>query len=105
MAQTVYSTRFLGWHAEESPPAFEVPTGYIAIVRDLDVYSAGGDLINWTLSVNSVATFAAGQFTIEALGQVGQWRGRQVMVAGELLVYQSDGSTDGLVSGYLLTLP
>lgn len=105
MAFPVYRTRFLAWHAEESPPSYEVPAGYVAIVRDLDVYSGGGAIINWQLAVNDLAVFAAGQFTIEALGQTGQWRGRQVVHAGEFLAFSSDGSTDGMCSGYLLSLP
>lgn len=101
----VYSTRFMGWAAETIPPLFEVPTGYVAVVRDIDVLSHGGALINWVVSINGVADFAAGQFTILALNQTGEWRGRQVMNPGDQLVFQSDGPTDGLISGYLLTLP
>lgn len=101
----VYSQRFIGWAAETIPPLFAVPTGYVAIVRDVDVLSHGGAMINWVVSVNGVADFAAGQFTIEALNQTGQWRGRQVVNAGEELVFESDGPTDGLISGYLLSLP
>jgi len=101
--RTVYSTRFLAWEAEETPPGFTCPTGYVAVVRDADIYSGGGALTNFTLSINTLAHFWAGQFTIEALAQVAQWRGRQVLEPGELLVFASDGPTDGLVSGYLLT--
>lgn len=101
----VYSTRALAWSADESPPPYEVPTGYVFVVRDADIYSGGGALINWVLSVNTVAHFAAGQFTIEALAQTAEWRGRQVLNPGEFLVFASDGPTDGMVSGYLLALP
>lgn len=104
-SRDLYSSRLLAWQADTSPLAFEVPTGYVAIVRDLDVYSGGGIITDWKLSVNGVATFAAGEFTIESLPQTAQWRGRQVLNAGELLVFQSDNSTDGLVSGYLLLSP
>lgn len=101
----VYSTRLLAWAADESPAPFEVPSGYVCIVRDLDVWSGGGAMINWQLAVNDVAKFAAGQFTIESLAQTAQWRGRQVVNAGEFLVFSSDGALDGLCSGYLLSLP
>ena len=101
----VYSTRFLAWAADESPPAYTVPDGYVAVVRDLDVWSGGGAMINWQLAVNEIAKFAAGQFTIESLAQTAQWRGRQVLNAGEFLVFSSDGALDGMISGYLLTLP
>ena len=105
MALQIYSSRLLAWSADESPAPFTVPTGFVCVVRDADVWSGGGELINYQLAVNAVAKFWAGQFTIESLAQVGQWRGRQVVMPGEDLVFSSDGATDGLVSGYLLTLP
>lgn len=97
-----YSTRILGWAATETPPPYVVPTGYRAIVRDVDVWSGGGAMINFQLAVNSVAKFWAGQFTVESIAQVAQWRGRQVLNAGDELVFSSDGPLDGLISGYLL---
>lgn len=101
----VYSTRFLAWEADETPGDYIVPAGYLAIVRDLDVWSGGGAMINWQLSIAGLCKFAAGQFTIESVAQTGQWRGRQVVLPGEALVFGSDGSTDGICSGYLLLLP
>lgn len=105
MAIPVYSTRFIGWASTTSPPPYTVPNGYAAIVRDIDVSSGGGAIINWEASVNGIARFAGGQFTIEALNQFAQWHGRQVLEPGEILELLSDGPTDGMVSGYLLTLP
>jgi hypothetical protein len=101
----VYSTRLLSWAGTETPPAYVCPAGFVTVVRDADVTSSGGEIINFQLSVNDVALFWRGQFTIEALGQNAQWRGRQIMLPGELLVYAADGATDGLVSGYQLGLP
>jgi len=98
----VYSTRFLGWASSEAVEPYVVPSGYLIIVRDIDVYSGGGAMINWQVYVNAFAKFAAGQFTIESVAQTAQWRGRQVLYAGEELVFASDGPTDGLISGYLL---
>jgi len=101
----VYSTRLLAWSASSSPPPFTVPSGQVCIVRDADVYSGGGATITVHLGVNGVANFWAGQFTVESIPQVLQWRGRQVLNEGEQLVYAADGVTDGLVSGYLLLAP
>lgn len=98
-----YSTRALAWAASESPPAYQVPSGYIFVMRDLDVYSGGGAIINWQLAVNGIAKVAAGQFTVESIAQVATWRGRQVVQAGEFIEFASDGATDGMLSGYLLT--
>lgn len=101
----VYSTRFLAWAAETIPPGYIVPDGYVAIVRDVDVVSGGGAMINWLWGINGVCKIGGGQFTIEALNQFQQWRGRQVVQAGELIYMEGDGPTDGEISGYLLLLP
>lgn len=98
-----YSTRFLGWSSSELPTPYEVPTGYLIVVRDIDVWSGGGAMINWEVYLNDFAKFAAGQFTVESIAQTAQWRGRQIAYAGQILAFQSDGPTDGLISGYLLT--
>ena len=104
MAQLpVYSTRFLAWAAEELPPVFEVPNGYVAVIRHIDVVSGGGAMINWVAGINQVCKIACGQFTIEALNQLLQWDGHAVLNAGDQLYFQSDGPTDGQASGYLLT--
>lgn len=105
MALAVYSIRFMAWAATELGPSFTCPPGYVCVVRDADIYSGGGAMINWDISINGLAHFAAGQFTIEALAQTAQWRGRQVFNAGEILTFASDGPTDGMISGYQLLLP
>lgn len=87
-----------------TPPGFVVPDGYVAVVRDIDVWSGGGAIINWVVQVVEGAKFAAGQFTVESIAQTAQWRGRQVLNPGEVLEFSSDGATDGLISGYLLSL-
>jgi hypothetical protein len=82
-----------------------VPDGYAAIVRDVDVSSAGDENTNWGLAVVGGATFAGGSFTSIGAAQYQQWRGRQVVNPGETLVAFADGSRSIMVSGYLLTLP
>lgn len=105
MPRPLYSSRLLAWSTDESPAPFTVPTGYVAVVRDIDVWSGGGELTNVQVAVNAVAKFWAAQFTIESIAQVAQWRGRQVLLEGEDLVFSADGPTDGLISGYLLLSP
>lgn len=80
-----------------------MPEGQTVIVRDLDVWSGGGAMINWEFGINGICKLAAGQFTVESIAQVGTWRGRQILNAGEELFFQSDGPTDGAISGYLLS--
>lgn len=101
----VYSARLLAWEADESPPPYESPTGFLTVVRCVDVWSGGGAMINFQLAINELAKFWAGQFTIEAIAQVAQWRGHQVVYPGEFLVFSSDGALDGAISGYQLALP
>jgi len=85
-----------------------VPTGFIAVVRDLDAFigtpiatpniylhGALGQTIYW-------ATATIGQ------SQINQWRGRQVYEPGELVVVHAEvgplDAWDVTVSGYLLTI-
>jgi hypothetical protein len=100
----LYSTQFLSWAVETSPPAYTVPAGFVAVVRDVDVSSGGGEIINWVWGIDGEAKLGGGQFTIEALNQFQEWRGRQIIPAGHFIYVQSDGPTDGQVSGYLLSL-
>lgn len=101
----IYSTRFLAFAADGTPAPYTVPTGFVAVVRDADIWSGGGAMINFQLSINAVAKFWAGQFTVESIAQVAQWRGRVVVNEGEDLVFAADGVVDGVVGGYLLTAP
>lgn len=99
---SVYSTSFIQWAADETPPAFVVPDGYVAVVRDLDVVWGGGAMVNWQMGIATGAKIAGGQFTEETLIQHQEWRGRQVLNAGQALYVSADGPIDGAVSGYLL---
>lgn len=104
-SRPVYSTRFIAWSATGTPPAYTVPVGYVAVVRDLDVTSGGGSIINWQLQIAGGAKFAVGQFTVESIAQLASWRGRVVLNAGDVLAFASDGATDGVCGGYLLLSP
>jgi len=87
------------------PTPYVCPTGYTLVVRDVDVWSGGGAMINWQLQILEGAKFAAGQFTVESIAQTAQWRGRVILNAGETLYFESDGPTDGVIGGYLLLNP
>lgn len=97
-----YSTRALAWAATTSPPSYVVPAGYLFVVRDVDVSSGGGSVINWVWGIAGICKLGGGQFTITAVNQFQTWRGRQVVQPGEAVYFTSDGATDGAVSGYLL---
>lgn len=72
------------------------------MVRCVDCSSGGGAVINWVWGINGVAKIGGGQFDIEAINQFQQWRGHQLVNSGETIYVESDGPTDGAVSGYLL---
>jgi hypothetical protein len=101
----VYSQRFTAWAAETFPDSYVVPTGFVAIVRDVVASSGGGAMTNFVWGANGIVKMGGTQFTIEALNQFYHWEGRQVIEAGEFIYAQSDFPTDGAISGYLLSLP
>ncbi len=107
MALPVFSTRFLAAHDQPAivPATYIVPAGFVAVVRDLDVYC--GDVLGGD---EFFARGSAGQVFWQAtiaLGETGWrfWRGRQVLYAGEQLQMFSTKVFDLSASGYLLTAP
>lgn len=107
MARPVYSIRFIEARGLDSTSSYTVPEGFVAVIRDLDAYcdatlgfadlflhGAGGQAIAW----HSWEATTQDQF---------QWRGRQVILAGETFDVEADTgigvAIDVTVSGYLLT--
>ena len=101
----VYSTRFLAEAGFTGEAAFEVPGGYVAVVRDIDavVYTGAGYTIQ--AGIGGLTNFWAITTGVVAVTDSIQWRGRQVLNAGEQLVIATDASADFVASGYLLSLP
>ena len=101
----VYSTRFINVAGFTGDAAFEVPSGYIAVVRDIDVvvFEPGAGTVEAGLGGSSVFWGYTWSF-VTVLGWE-SWRGRQVLNAGEQLVLHSNAAMDMMASGYLLSLP
>jgi hypothetical protein len=103
----IYSTRFFSVQGAAGGHSTTVPPGQIAIVRDIDVF--------WVLgfSTNSIQVFdeTGTTFWFANLGagaltsEVAQWRGRQVIHAGNAWGFTTSGALDVMISGYLLDLP
>lgn len=100
---SVYSTQFFAVLGGTSSYTFVVPTGQVAIVRDLDGY------INNVLGGSFVLQNAAGGRIYGNLQIPGssavvmQWTGRQVYSAGQSIVCVLGGDpVDFALSGYLL---
>lgn len=107
MATAVYSVRFIAVNSVGGEGTYTVPSGYRAIVRDIDTAQVGGEANTpWDCVNDSLGYVIAGGF-YEGVESYEQWRGRQVVNEGETIETSSGGS--GLcsfaVSGYLLTLP
>ena len=102
MATTVYSHRFICFAAETDPPPYEVPEGYLAVIRDISLGFGGGAITDYSVRINGVANFFVGQFTVISIPQAAHWEGRVVAYAGEIIVASAANEIDGAVSGYLL---
>jgi len=103
---TVYSTRFLQAHGASSGASFTVPNGYVAVVRDADIYSnSTGFSAFYLQGADGQALWYAAYNPGDQKSQ--QWRGRQVYFAGETISVSVDvgglDSIDYAVSGYLLS--
>ncbi len=102
----VYSTQFLTWSNPTSGVLYTVPAGYVAVVRDMDVWWDGetdeGSLI---ASIHNVCTFMV-FYGAPSVASAFQWRGRVVINPGEKLeLFPSVGNWSGVACGYLLSLP
>lgn len=103
---TLYSTRFIQAQALAFSAVYNVPAGFIAVIRDCSVYNNSG-----AASASVFLEGALGQTIFFAGNGIGtqashQWTGRQVVEAGETItVAVGSGTWDVSVSGYLLTSP
>lgn len=101
MAQPVYSTRFLSGHNPVGEQIFIVPTGYTAVVRDLDVTAPPSGGYNVLLFVAGLLIFIA-QYGLEPQFTNTEWRGRAVVREGEEIGFTATDDVDFQLSGYLL---
>lgn len=108
MARPVYSSRFIQQRGLSSSTSFAVPSGFIAVVRDLDAYCDAtlgfADLFLEGATGQAIAWHHWDATTQDQF----QWRGRQVYEPGELIVVTASTGigvgVDVTVCGYLLTL-
>lgn len=105
MATPVYSTRFLAGAGITSAVTFTCPTGFVAVLRDLDTFYAGLLVATARLIGSEGQTIWANAFAGGSEPEYASWRGRQVLEVGETCSLDSSGATDMTLSGYLLTTP
>lgn len=106
MALPVYSTPFFHVRGLSGAVTYTVPSGLVAVVRDIDIYSANGSPGNTVFRLedgSSGATVVFLDYGFSGSGML-MWRGRQVWNAGQSFVITQLGDLiDVNVSGYLLT--
>lgn len=107
----VYSTCFYrGVIPTASTVLYTVPTGFVAIVRDITVYNAMATsrkgLTGWLIQDDNANPIYATLATSPSNLTTYQWQGREVLTAGQTVVGLAyDGSWKVRVNGYLLTTP
>lgn len=104
-----YSTQFIGGEPTASSfLPYVVPTGYTAVVRDLEGRNLGPDadtlilriIVPGPLNVTAAQLYQIGD------DESGQWTGRVVVNAGETIeVVPATNTWQVFVSGYLLSAP
>lgn len=88
-----------------TPITYVVPAGFVAVVRDMDAF-IGSIIGNVGMVAKGSAAQVFWQETLVAPGNTWvQWRGRQVLFAGESFSMEADDVMDLTASGYLLTAP
>lgn len=102
----VYTTTFIQAHGATEDATYPVPAGFVAVVRDVDMYIdalAAGDM--FLHGVNGQAIWWQSWGINDQVWK--QWTGRHAYPAGtSIVVHPSLGPNDALdvtVSGYLLT--
>jgi hypothetical protein len=100
---TVYSTRFIGQNVSPGSPAlYDVPTGYVAVIRDITLVPQASGLTAAQGIISGIAVFYEVTSGTVAVGQY--WTGRVVLTPGETLEFNVAGAACNVtVSGYLLT--
>jgi hypothetical protein len=101
----VYSTQFLAEAGANPHGTYVVPVGFVAIVRDIDVWF-DSSLVGQTVTafVNGVGFWVVA-LGATALPGVEQWRGRQVCNEPGAIDVDMSGDGSFVCSGYLLSLP
>lgn len=104
MTIPVYSTRFIAVQGLVGAEVFTVPVGYVAVVRDINLYNGGGITVTTAIWHGSAGQ-ALALWSSSASASDAFFTGRQVFYAGETFDITTNGAWDVTVSGYLLATP
>lgn len=108
MARAVYSTQlFSGIVVGPDTVTFDVPEGFIAVVRDVVISIAGGLDAAATFFMDVDGAFPLAFVTPAGWGGVQSWEGRMVSPGPSTIALSQGGSAEVtwnfVVSGYLLS--
>jgi hypothetical protein len=101
----VFSTRFGLEHSFDGIYSYEVPAGYVAVVKEIDVtygISVGASVVAYG---PGDAAFWSYHFGTIDLRRTESYQGRAVFYAGEIFSVELSDTGDLYIGGYLLTLP
>jgi hypothetical protein len=105
----VYSTRFIQGIIAGTALFYNVPAGFVAVVRDIEcmnfgTYTEGLQLV-WVTGPSTTNIFQVAQ-PLARVGPVYSWDGRVVLQAGEQIKAQAlDSNWHVRVDGFLLSIP
>jgi len=103
----VFSAQFIVYTDAAPILAYEVPSGFTAVVRDFSLYTEAGGVVGQLLLADAAGSPECVVASIGALGVAayGQWQGRIVAPGGAFLTLSltsEDLGTSAYVGGYLL---
>lgn len=106
MAQ-VYSTLFIEAELSNSSTGYDVPDGFLMIVRDINCFQPGAANDRAVYIANSATNIPVAYHLFTEAYENWQWQGRQVIPAGSGLsaAAAGDGVVFTRICGYLLTTP
>lgn len=106
MPARVYSRNFVALATSTVGATVVVPAGGLYIVRDIDVVDASGSANSFVFEGSSSQVIWFQTYTPGGPTSSFEWRGRQVIEAGDSFrVFSGGGPWHMTVSGYSLTLP
>lgn len=107
MSYPVYSTRFLVGELSSGFDSYTVPNGSVAVLQNLDCLNNSAGAVTIDLLCVPVATGASIFFwTGSPPSRTSmQWKGKQVLNAGDRVAIGTNADIFYMLSGFLLSLP
>jgi hypothetical protein len=107
LAPPAYSKPFIYYTDSTPNTEFDVPMGFVAVLRDFTAYASAAATICQILAQGSseADTIAVAQLELAAIAAYGQWTGRVVLPYPGIFTFVAGGLSTGVqayAGGYLL---